>query len=167
MSNKKQPKYKNRDQSILEFFESLQKEYLIAEIRSKIYPKAKDRRYYKDRVMEGKKRSITQISDRNNIPSIFTSTKMLERITAVVIPEWGLPNFTYKDNETKDWMANLDKCNYFAVEAEVAIRREDDSVEIGTITYNRDLLNKGVVTVRNRELGQTEQISIENLKRIL
>ena len=138
MSNSSTPKkkYKNRDQSILEFFDALQKEYLVAQIRSKIYPKAKDRRYYKNRVMEGKRRSIMQISERNNIPSIFTSTTTLDMISGIVTPEWGLPLFTYKNDETKEWMENLDRCNYFSPNSEVAIQTSE-GVDIGTIINNR------------------------------
>lgn len=67
-----------RNISTLEYFKILQMEYILYEVRSKIYPFGKDREKFKS-IMEYKKTKINDISDKNEIDSIFTnSTKKLD-----------------------------------------------------------------------------------------
>ena len=70
---------KNRTQNFNDFFACLQREYLVAELRYKIYMKVKDKEYYLHKEMEGKKKTIESIASRNNFPSIFTDQWLLEK----------------------------------------------------------------------------------------
>ena len=47
-------KFKTRELPFKEFFENLQREYIVAELRYKIYPSERDKKYYKEREMERK-----------------------------------------------------------------------------------------------------------------
>jgi len=167
MEEAKAPKYKNRDQSLLEFYKALQVEYIVAELRSKIYPKAKDKRYYKDRVMQGKRDSIIQISERNHLPSIFNSKEKYDEIYKEIHPDWGIPAFTYRDEESKKWISRSDKLNYYSLHSEFALKLNGGSVEICSIVNNSSVLKNGMVEVIIREAGYQVDVSIEDLKRIL
>ena len=61
-----------RNISTLEYFKILQMEYILYEVRSKIYPFGKDREKFRN-IMEYKKTKINDISDKNEIDSIFTN----------------------------------------------------------------------------------------------
>lgn len=158
-------KYKDRNQSLLDFYNSLQKEYIVAELRSKIYPKSKDKKYYR-RVMEGKKETIVQISERNHLPNIFSSADLKESIYNEVSPDWGIPNFTYRNKDTELWMQRNDKLNYYGVGSDFAIRVGDDVV-IGRVSDNKRVLNHGEVTIIEAYQSTSKIFKIENLKRIL
>lgn len=85
--------------SVVEYYEALQREYLIAEFRSKIYISPNDKRYYR-RVMRHKREKIEDIAQRNNLDSIFTS-EAKQREYRDSLFEHGKPLFelTFKDKE--------------------------------------------------------------------
>ena len=91
---------KTRDISIYTFFEKLQEEWVVAELRYKIYPKKKDREFWK-KVMEGKKEKINNIADRNAIPSIFSNNEIKQVLYQRIYTEGGLPNFIYKNEDQR------------------------------------------------------------------
>ena len=61
---------KTRNLSVAEYFLVIQKEYLIAEFRKKIYYNPKDKAYYQ-RVMTHKAKKINDIAKRNRLDSIL------------------------------------------------------------------------------------------------
>lgn len=164
-------KYKDRDQSLVDFYQSLQKEFVVAELRSKIYFKSKDKKYYK-RVMEGKKETITQISERNHLPNIFSNKETHQGIYEEVHNEWGPPNFTYRDKKTKQWMERADKLSYYAINAEFAIKILSDiptaepNIVIGRVVDNKNIF-KGEVKFKMRNSEEAFVVKLENAKRIL
>lgn len=91
--------------TVLQYFEAIQKEYLIADFRRKIYFGVKDRKYY-ERLMNYKKEKIEKISDRNKLNNIFNDDDILHKITSLVFNGRGYPVFKMSE---KDWE------NYFAV----------------------------------------------------
>lgn len=107
-------KYKSRKISFIEYFENLQKEYIVAELRSKIYPNEKDRQYYIEREMRGKRQKIEDISTRNNLDNIFTSQFIKQKFYNEIYPTTGLPNFIYRDEADCKKRGVLDIYNYFA-----------------------------------------------------
>ena len=70
---------KNRNLSVAEYFLIIQKEYLIAEFRKKIYFSKNDKIYYQ-RVMDGKKNKINDIAKRNRLDSIFNNSENLAEL---------------------------------------------------------------------------------------
>jgi hypothetical protein len=157
---------KTKNQSRFNFFESLQKEYIVAFVRSKIYPSVRDRKFYKERVMPGKKEKILEISSRNNLVSIFDKQEIFNEYYSSVIPNWGYPHFNYSSEENRKWQYNEDMMNYFAVDSEVAIN-EEDGVKVGIITSNDFLLSNHTVSVKKRGEKESKPISVTHLKRIL
>jgi hypothetical protein len=95
MNNERQ---KDRDISILEYFNVLQQEYLYFELKTKIYPSAKDKEYFR-RVMHFKKSKIEDIAEKNSLDSIFISDEMMEEARSYFYNEHGVPNRLGK----RDW----------------------------------------------------------------
>lgn len=158
---------KTKNQSLLSFFESLQKEYIIAELRAKIYPSKKDRAYYRNRVMKGKREKIEAIANRNKIESIFTSASVYDKHYSEIIPLWGMPYFKYNDEKNRQWQLPQDSLNYFSVNSDVAIRNEGGSLLTGKISSNDYLLANNTVEVIQTGKTKSTTISIKDLKRVL
>lgn len=90
--------------STLQYLEKLNTEWWINNFRRKIYPKIKDKEYYK-RVCDLKKNRIIEISERNSITNMFEDTVKMEAINARFKVEGGIPLF--------EGLTNLDLINYY------------------------------------------------------
>lgn len=109
----KEVKFKSRNLTFMEYFENLQREYLVAELRYKIYVSEKDKKYYLEREMAGKRTTIEDISLRNNLKNIFSSTERREKYMKEIYNEVGLPNFIYRDHLDKEKRSISDTLSYF------------------------------------------------------
>lgn len=94
---------KTRHLSVADYFLIIQKEYLIAEFRRKIYF-SKDRAYYQ-RVMDGKKKKILDISERNHLSDIFNSPDKLKEVRRELFDENGRPLFILTDIDVERYYA--------------------------------------------------------------
>ena len=127
------PKSKSRHLPLLDLFETLQVEYLVAELRHKIYPKVKDKKYWKERVMDGKKASIEAIAEKNHLPTIFTDGEMLRSFEKKVYRDQSLPCFTYRDAEHEQAQSYWDLYYYYAIGSDVRVQVYDET-KVGKIT---------------------------------
>jgi len=130
---------KSRNQSLFDFLQCLQLEYITAEIRSKILSSNSDKRYYR-KVMGYKKEKIQDIALRNGLPTIFSDNSTKQEMYSKVHTNSGCPNFVYRDEEEKQTYHYRDITNYFCVGAEVSIEDEDGKVSVGVIQDNEQLL---------------------------
>jgi len=144
MIGKNTSQFKTRDLPLYEFFVKLQEEYVIAELRRKIYSKAKDKIYY-EKVMKFKKEKIDDIVLRNCLPSIFTSESTKQRYYSKIYNKSGLPNFIYKDDTERQVQYVLDVQNYYSVNSDVKVDIGED-VEVGSISELN--IDKQVVFVK-------------------
>lgn len=103
-----------RSLSVAEYFHVIQREYLMAEFRRKIYFSPKDKRYF-SRVMEFKREKICDIANRNKLTSIFTSPEKMRDVRAELFDPLNRPMFTMSP---KDWM------NYYSVNSDFSYRGE-------------------------------------------
>lgn len=109
----------SRKLSTVQFYEALQIEWLVAELRHRIYIEQGDKKYY-ERVMFGKYETITNISDKNNqLPSIFNDQDYKNDLMRRVYRENGYPIFVYKDEEEKKQQEPLDLLYYYHPESDV------------------------------------------------
>lgn len=123
-------KRKSRDQKFFEFFIILQKEYIVAELRKKIYPdsmgKAKS-----EEIMNGKREKIFDIAMKNNLKTIFPDMKLgtvflydeglRVKLYREIYGDGGLPNFIYRDDRQKEKLGDKDKKCYFMLGSEVKV----------------------------------------------
>ena len=123
---------KSRDLSVYQLFEILQEEFIVCELRVKIYPIHVHKEYWKETSLK-KKDKILDISKRNSLPSIFDDKRIKESFEKRVINEIGLPNFLYKDEQQRERQEKWDIHNYYMVGKEVRITTPDGSIVIGNI----------------------------------
>lgn len=100
--------------SVAEYFHVIQREYLMAEFRRKIYFSPKDKRYF-SRVMEFKREKIHDIANRNKLTSIFTSPEKMRDVKAELFDPLNRPMFAMSP---KDWV------NYYSVNSDFSYRGE-------------------------------------------
>lgn len=115
---------RSREQKFYEFFESLQLEYITAELRYHIYPDGEKREKSKD-IMNKKKEKIKDIATRNSIKTIFEDIcvgrmvyfdpVLKERLYTQIIPSTGFPNFVYRDDIHRSQIEHLDKKFYYTI----------------------------------------------------
>lgn len=154
---------KSRDLSIIEYFERLQLEYIVAELRRKIYPKKRDKEYY-ERVMEGKKDKIEDISVRNQLDSIFTDKEILSRYYSQVYRE-GLPDFTYRSEKERKMLEEKDIENYYCIGESFKVKISENEYKIGELR-SVDRKSK-IAKVKLRYQEEIITCSIGNISRIL
>ena len=140
---------KNRNLSVAEYFLIIQKEYLIAEFRKKIYFSKNDKIYYQ-RVMDGKRNKINDIAKRNRLDSIFNNSEKMEEMIAELFDKLGKPKFE---------MSPTDIENYYASGNEFSFR--------GDIWILDQIKEDGTLTLYSAKLQQYEDAKKENVCRIL
>ena len=139
----------NRNLSVAEYFLIIQKEYLIAEFRKKIYFSKNDKIYYQ-RVMDGKRNKINDIAKRNRLDSIFNNSEKMEDMRAELFDKLGKPKFE---------MSPTDIENYYASGNEFSFR--------GDIWILDQIKEDGTLTLYSAKLQQYEDAKKENVCRIL
>lgn len=92
----------NRKLSPAEYYMQIQREYLIAQFRSKIYFSPKDKRYWK-KVMRYKADKINSIASRNKLHSIFNSDEKMEDFFKKLFCSNGRPRFELTDEDWKNY----------------------------------------------------------------
>lgn len=120
MEQVKRPK--SRNLSTFQFFEILQIEWLVADLRSRIAVKLKDKEHWKN-VKEGKKQTIEAIGDRNQLPTIFTDSDFKASLEKRIYTPNTHPNFHYKDESHKQLQGYWDMLYYYKVGVEVRFER--------------------------------------------
>ncbi|MBV1929555.1 MAG: hypothetical protein KUG81_08615, partial [Gammaproteobacteria bacterium] len=132
---------KSRHQSLYDFLECLQQEYITVEVRSKIYPSVSDKKYYK-KVMGYKVEKIDDIASRNELPTIFNNENKRQTMYSEVCTMFGVPNFAYRDEADKEKFFEGDLLNYFSEGAEVRVLQEDEAIDIAVIVDCDQLVDK-------------------------
>lgn len=121
-------KRKTRHLSIAEYFLQIQKEYLIADFRRRIYFNPKDKSYW-GRVCGYKEARINKIANRNKLNSILNSEDKLNELRAELFDHNGKPKWDLTPNDIQNYYSNG---NEFCHKGEIYIL---DQVNIdGTLT---------------------------------
>lgn len=126
---------KNRTIPFREFYDCLQREYIVADLRSKIYERPKDKEYYIFREMEGKERTIKAIAARNNFPSIFSDEALKKKFESEICNEWGLPNFIYRSDSDRANRRPKDILAYFHKGVEVSVKSSSGEIVKGVVVW--------------------------------
>lgn len=139
----------NRELSVAEYFIQIQKEYLIAKFRSKIYFSPKNKRYWK-KVMRYKAEKINLISSRNKLNSIFNSDEKMEDFYNRLFDENGKPRFELTDEDLK---------NYYTVGNDFSYQGE---------IYNLDSIEEnGKLRLYSKDKNKFEIVDKNDVCRIL
>lgn len=114
----------SRNLSTAEYFTEVQKEYLIAEFRKKIYHNTKDRAYY-ERVMLYKREKIEDITNRTQLKNIFTSVDKMREMRSMLFNSAGFPMFELLES---DWS------EYYSVGCDYSY--DGEVYKLADISYN-------------------------------
>lgn len=126
---------KTRNLSVAEYFLQLQKEYLTAEFRRKIYFNPKDKAYYQ-KVMGFKKEKIESIAKRNRLKSIFNDNVTLSEIQRELFTLDGKPKFEMTDIDRKNYYATG---NEFSYKGEIwTLDQVNDDVSLTLYSLSRE-----------------------------
>jgi hypothetical protein len=98
------------NKSTLEYLQVLVDEWWINNLRRKITPSSKDKKYF-NKVCALKKARIIEICDRNEMPSIFSDKELMKSLNKKFNGKGGMPIFT--------GATETDEENYYAVDKEV------------------------------------------------
>lgn len=85
---------------MLEFLESLIKEWYVADLRRRIYRSDSDKQYW-TKVCSYKKKKIEDITSRNHLPSIFGDTDTRSKYNRLFYPEDKLPVIILNDKDLR------------------------------------------------------------------
>lgn len=157
-------KGKSRDQSLYEYLECLQLEYITCELRKKVYFKKKDKVFYQ-RTMDRKKEKIEDIAGRNFLPTIFSDEAVRDNMYSSIYNSHGYPNFVYNSEADKEEFLEKDKEHYYSEGAEVRVLMENEKVEIGVVEER--FLDEELIHVRLRFEEKASPYPIDRVTRIL
>lgn len=131
---------KSRHLTVHQLFEVLQEEFVVCELRSKIYPntprpfsEVSHKEYWTD-LAQKKKEKIIHIAQKNNLFSIFNSDKIKKDFYERIIPSVGFPNFVYKDDLQRLKQEKWDMHNYYLPKSEVTVYIDGELVR-GVISH--------------------------------
>lgn len=137
---------KNRNISIAEYFFILQNEYLIADFRKKIYSNKNDKKYYQ-RVMDGKRDKINDISERNKLDSIFNNSYKMSEMKSNLFDKTGNPSFPITATDEK---------NYYSIGSDFSYKGDiwvlDQINSDGTLSLRSLLLDKNLQNVKKEDV---------------
>jgi len=138
---------KRRHISILDYFDQLQQEYLLYELRTKIYPSKRDKEKYFD-VLEFKKEKIEDISGKNDLLNIFNSEGVRKEAENKFYNEFGNPQ----------GLSNRDRYFYYFIGSDFSYQGRGAKL----LQYD---LTEGMATI---EQGDNEcEVDLNEIKRIL
>ena len=141
---------KGRSLSAAEYFDTIQREYLIADFRRKIYYNPKDRAYYK-RLMEHKAEKIRQISERNGLLSILDREQKRKEVWDELFDTGWKPKFE---------MTEVDRRNYYLVGNEFSYDGEIYVLE-------KVDLEKGIAILSQKHNKKFLSVGLNDVCRIL
>ena len=113
-------------------FDVLQKEYIVCIIRSKIYPIEKHKKYWND-LAERKKIKINNLKGKYNMYSIFDDDFIYKSVYDKVVNEFGLPNFYYPNENSKNSQLYWDTKNWFKLGSNCKFYDSQGKEQKGTI----------------------------------
>ena len=96
---------KTRNLSIAEYFLQLQREYIIADFRRKIYFSVKNKNYW-TKVCGYKKERIIDIAKRNRLHSIFNSEEKMNELRNELFDHNGKPKFKMTVEDINNYYSN-------------------------------------------------------------
>jgi hypothetical protein len=159
-------KEKSRQIGIYQYFEILQLEWICCELRTKIYKKEGDKNYWK-RVLEGKRKTIENIAERNKLPTIFDDEDLFLVLKSRIYKDTSYPNFMYKDETQRLSMQDWDLFYYYYKGTTVRYEYYGQSL-IGVITKPLNLtLEPKTIELKCDTSGEFLKLPIEVVTRII
>lgn len=152
---------KSRKQTVYEFFQTLQVEWIVADLRSRIYPQVSDKAYW-TKVKDGKRVIIDNIAEKNFLPTIFVDSEMKRALENKVYRDKGIPSFMYKDEDHERIQKPLDLTYYYAKGVDVRFELYGEQ-RVGKVKSYVPFAATITVTFEDKDLS----IATEEVTRII
>lgn len=148
---------KGRNLSALEYIKVLEVEWWVCNLRRKIYPTKNDKSHF-GKVSLLKRNRIIEISERNEIPHIFSDSEMMKELNKRFSAKGGCPDFPGRNEDDIEfyfYQNNEVRCFYgFDKEGKSIIKLgkirsfdiESSLVEVEFEKKNTDNLDMTMVT---------------------
>lgn len=153
-------KLKSRNIPLSDLYSCLQLEFISYFLRAKTY--CKDFAAGYGEICIAKKEKIDKISEKNHLPSIFNDDHVKQRYLDKFFNEYGVPNFTYKDDQIKSKMNCWDRHYFFQKGCSVKFLCNEELL-IGQVVHNDK--NTCIVTVLD-ENNVPHDLHYNNISRI-
>jgi len=121
--------------SLVSYLKQLQIEYVITELRRRIYPYQQDKNFY-SKLIIWKKIKIDDISLRNRLPNIFDNETVKKEIYLEVYGSGGYPKFYYSDKLPESIFGTLDKKNYYFEGEDVSVVINNETIVCKSLGYD-------------------------------
>ncbi len=154
---------KSRNIPVGRYIEILEEEAIQALIRSKIFTKKKDKNFWRT-TFEKKCEKIEDLCENNNIQPLTISEKRWKDAVNRVVPESGLPKFTYSSEAQRlgngyyPGLQELDERYYFGVDSEVIHNEE---------LYSIVIVDKESCTIKNQKTESVLRLPKSDIRRVL
>jgi hypothetical protein len=152
---------KSRKLTTYQYYQILQLEWLVADLRVRIYPAKKDKDFW-NRVKEGKERRFVAIAEKNQLPTILIDDEMRRIFESSIYKLEGPPAFIYKDDLHRQMQEPLDLAYYYSKGTEV---RFDNCGEIAVGKVKSYTPGQSIMIIEFN--GKEEQLLVEKATRIL
>jgi len=146
--------HKTRHLSLLEFLECLIREYMVADLRRKIYPKRSDKLYW-GKVCEWKEDKIKDITERNNMPNIFDDKDTQKKYRDLYYPKNKAPLLL---------LCKKDLVHYYYTDTDVIVEN-GKGIRYGTILHTD--FDTYVADVSMKDTHTQETCSLNIVRRII
>lgn len=120
-----------RKLSVYQFYEILQLEWLVADLRCRIFQSDKDKAYWR-KVREGKQIKIENIAEKNRLPTIFNDDELKRDLEKRIYNDYTYPDFHYKDPDHQQSQGHSDLLNYYSKGTEVRFESQGD-MKVGRV----------------------------------
>jgi hypothetical protein len=161
-ANNHQTPTKSRNLSVAQLFDILQEEFIVCELRVKIYPLEKHKDYWRD-LMQKKKDKIIDIARKNALFSIFDDIRIKSDYESKIILEIGFPRFIYKDDAQRLLQEKWDVHNYYLPKSEVRVYDQDVSKTLVGKIHSVDFKNQ---VVKINFESESKDYNIESVTRV-
>lgn len=154
---------KSRTLGIVDYYEALQVEWIVADLRQRIYTEPSDRNYY-ERVKFGKRETIEKISKskNNKLPTIFDDEDYKHDLEQRVYRENSHPVFVYRDDAHRMIQEPRDLLYYYAIGSDVRCTINEE-IYLGKIKAYTPYSNSITIVINDKP----NVLSIKQVVRIL
>ena len=139
---------KSRNLSKSEYFDAIQREYIIADFKRRFYNKTKDKEYYA-KVAKFKAEKINDIANRNNLISVINDEQKYKEVRKTLINELNQPLFE---------MSDIDTLNYYREGCEFVHERE---------VWILEKVDVKMAVIRKKDSDIQKDVSIDEIARVL
>jgi len=142
---------KTRNQTLTDYLECLELEYLMCILRSKFYLSDKDKRFYL-KTAKLKESKINDIAKKADVRStIFTDLQFRQNLLQTITGQGGFPEFIYRNENSRKELSRKDFRYYYQEGAEVSVLLGEAHSSLGVVVSS----NQQSMTVSVKLRGES------------